>query len=430
MGGARRLACGAGTVFRHRPTDAGGGDLSIAGAQRGHDARRCRRTRGARRPSPHRDRGVPRPRRCRHGRPLLRWRRTGTRRLHPLRPVHARLPAQRQELPAEELPIPRRGPRRPDTRRTHRHRHPPAGDSPDGSAGYLVTSVKTGRRLRRQTRTQLAGGVVLAGGALGTTRLLHTMRDSGAMPRLSARIGDHVRTNSEAIVAATARRRDADLTADIAITRSVHPDEHTHFTNNTYGAGGDLLGVIFGPLTGGRHRAWQFLWGTPRQSAPLAEPAAAARVVAKDGHLHRHAERRLVAAAASGALGQPTGHRAGGRTGSEQLPTHRQCGGRGGRARHRRLPAVLDVGVPARRTDDRAHPGRGRDRLDGTRGRRGPLPPRVRVSQPADHRRVHDARQRGCEPLLTITAMAEEALSHVPNAPPTRHTTQPSGATA
>ncbi|MGK2882787.1 MAG: FAD-dependent oxidoreductase [Mycobacterium sp.] len=147
----------------------------------------------------------------------------------------------------------------------------PAGRA-DGSDGYVVTSVRTGRWFRKDRRRDHAAGVVLAGGALGTTRLLHTMRDSGSLPRLSARVGDAVRTNSEAIVAATAFDGDTDLRADIAITSSVHPDEQTHFTNNTYGPGGDLIGLIFGPLTGGRGRPVKFLWELVRHPRRWLNP--------------------------------------------------------------------------------------------------------------------------------------------------------------
>jgi cholesterol oxidase len=108
----------------------------------------------------------------------------------------------------------------------------------DGSDGYAVTSVRSGRWLRRDRRTIRTRGVVMAGGALGTTKLLRSLKDSGALPRLSDRVGQLVRTNSEAIVAASDRSRAGDWTTDIAITASVHPDEQTHFTNNTYGAAG------------------------------------------------------------------------------------------------------------------------------------------------------------------------------------------------
>ena len=129
----------------------------------------------------------------------------------------------------------------------------------DGSDGYAVTTVRTGRWFRRDERTVHTQGVIVAAGPLGTTRLLRSLKDSGALPRLSDRIGDLVRTNSEAIVAATARGRDLDWSTDIAITSSVHPDEHTHFTNNTYGAGGDRMGLLFGPMTGGTGRRQQLL---------------------------------------------------------------------------------------------------------------------------------------------------------------------------
>jgi cholesterol oxidase len=129
----------------------------------------------------------------------------------------------------------------------------------DGRDGYTVTTVRTGRWIRRDRRTIHTDGVVVAAGALGTTRLLRSLKDSGALPRLSDRVGELVRTNSEAVVAATSRTSGADWTTGISITRSVHPDTHTHFTNNTYGAGGNLMGLIYGPLTSGTSRRRQLV---------------------------------------------------------------------------------------------------------------------------------------------------------------------------
>ena len=128
----------------------------------------------------------------------------------------------------------------------------------DGSDGYDVTTVRSGSRLRRDRRTIRTRGVVMAGGALGTTTLLRSLKDGGALPRLSDRVGHLVRTNSEAIVAVTDRSSTADWTTDIAITASVHPDAQTHFTNNTYGTAGDMMGLLCGPLTGGHGRRGQF----------------------------------------------------------------------------------------------------------------------------------------------------------------------------
>ena len=43
---------------------------------------------------------------------------------------------------------------------------------------------------------------MLSAGALGTQRLLHAMKDTGVLPRLSARLGALTRTNSEALLGA------------------------------------------------------------------------------------------------------------------------------------------------------------------------------------------------------------------------------------
>ena len=144
--------------------------------------------------------------------------------------------------------------------------------APDGSDGYEVTTVRSGRWLRRDPHTLRTRGVVVAGGALGTNVLLRKLKDGGSLPRLSDRLGELVRTNNESIVAATASDVRAGWCADIAITASVHPDEHTHFTNNTYGAGGNLFALMFGPLTAGRGRRVQLVRGLVRRPGVWLSP--------------------------------------------------------------------------------------------------------------------------------------------------------------
>ena len=135
----------------------------------------------------------------------------------------------------------------------------------DGSDGYAVTSERSGWWWRGDRQVCTTRGVVVAGGALGTAELLRACRDRGSLPALSNRLGDLVRTNSEAITAVTAPRGTTDLTSDLAITTSLHPDADTHVTNNTYGVAGDALALSYGPLTGGRHRIRQFLFAHVRR---------------------------------------------------------------------------------------------------------------------------------------------------------------------
>ncbi len=120
----------------------------------------------------------------------------------------------------------------------------------DGSGGYAVTTVHPGAWLRRRARTLTAGGVVVAAGALGTNQLLANCRHSGALPRLSARIGELVRTNSESIQAVTAPDDGRDFARSVAITSSIYPDPDTHIEVVTYGRAGDAMSRLFTTMTG------------------------------------------------------------------------------------------------------------------------------------------------------------------------------------
>ena len=146
----------------------------------------------------------------------------------------------------------------------------------DGSQGYAVTSVRPGAWLRRRRRTITAGGVVLAAGALGTNQLLASCRHSGALPRLSERLGHVVRTNSESVQAVTAPDDSRDFARSVAITSSIYPDPDTHIEVVTYGTGGDAMSRLFTVLTGeGTRRTRPLRWLT----AMLRHPLRAARLL-------------------------------------------------------------------------------------------------------------------------------------------------------
>ena len=121
--------------------------------------------------------------------------------------------------------------------------------APDGSDGYEVTSVRTGAWVRRKERPIRARGVVLAGGALGTNLLLRRCKERGSLPRVSDRLGHRVRTNSEALLAVTAKPGQFDFADTVAISSSIYPDEDTHVENVTYGRAGDAMALLFTLLT-------------------------------------------------------------------------------------------------------------------------------------------------------------------------------------
>lgn len=118
------------------------------------------------------------------------------------------------------------------------------GIEEDGQGGWLVHARRSTRRLFRGRRTFRARGVVLAAGALGTVNLLLKCRDEGKLPRLSPALGGHVRTNSEVICGATARTDKVDYSRGIAIASSFHPDPDTCVEVVRYPDGSDVMGFL------------------------------------------------------------------------------------------------------------------------------------------------------------------------------------------
>lgn len=117
--------------------------------------------------------------------------------------------------------------------------------------GYELVTRRTGAKLRRKDRSIFAGQVVFAAGTYGTQKLLLAMKETGELPELSDQLGSVVRTNSEAVLAATARDREVDYTQGIAITSSFHPDDHTHIEPVRYGKGSNAIGLLQTVLSDG-----------------------------------------------------------------------------------------------------------------------------------------------------------------------------------
>jgi cholesterol oxidase len=113
--------------------------------------------------------------------------------------------------------------------------------APGRGGRYVVSGHRTGNRLRRFRLT--ADQVVFAGNALNTQKLLHTLKRR-SLPRLSDRLGELSRTNSEQVLSARATDKAADYTPGLAITSSFHPDDRTHVEPVRYGRGSSALSAL------------------------------------------------------------------------------------------------------------------------------------------------------------------------------------------
>ncbi|WP_336087409.1 GMC family oxidoreductase [Nocardia sp. SSK8] len=130
---------------------------------------------------------------------------------------------------------------------------------PRPTGGYTVTAVRTGRSLRRNRRHFTAEQVIFSAAALGTQRLLHRLRDRGSLPNLSPRLGYLSRTNSEELLAVRSRDASTDFTRGVAITSSIHPDPHTHIEPVRYGKGSNAMSAATTVMVSGdgpRRRGW------------------------------------------------------------------------------------------------------------------------------------------------------------------------------
>lgn len=122
---------------------------------------------------------------------------------------------------------------------------------PDGARYEVIYRRSTGLpfdRCRYKVRTR---SVVLAAHTLGTIRLLFSCRDvTHSLPKLSHCLGTNVRTNSEALVGSTSWDRSVDYSTGLAITSIFSADEVTQVEPVRYPHGSSFMRLLAIPMIG------------------------------------------------------------------------------------------------------------------------------------------------------------------------------------
>ncbi len=117
---------------------------------------------------------------------------------------------------------------------------------PDGT--YILKVKDTSGRFRKAPDVK-AGKVVVAAGVLGTLKLLFRCRDiSKTLPGLSDQLGVVVRTNSESIVGVLPSDENLDLSHGTTISSDFYPDKYTHITQNRFPEGYNFMKYFSVPL--------------------------------------------------------------------------------------------------------------------------------------------------------------------------------------
>ncbi|MEA3341434.1 MAG: GMC oxidoreductase [Chloroflexota bacterium] len=125
----------------------------------------------------------------------------------------------------------------------------PLPEGQPDSARYEVVYRNLTAWLFKPRRTVRARNVVVSGSTVGTLKLLFHCRDvSRSLPKLSPRLGDCVRTNSEALMGVMARGKQEDYSEGIAITSIIQPDEVTVIEPVRWSEGSSLAKLLSAPL--------------------------------------------------------------------------------------------------------------------------------------------------------------------------------------
>jgi cholesterol oxidase len=125
---------------------------------------------------------------------------------------------------------------------------PLGGDQADGARFALTLQSSTAFMIRPRRRVR-ARNVIVSAGVMGTLKLLLNCRDRyRTLPDLSNRLGERVRTNSEALLGSVHRSRETDFSKGIAITSIFNADAVTRIEPVRYPDGSDLMRLMAAPL--------------------------------------------------------------------------------------------------------------------------------------------------------------------------------------
>jgi cholesterol oxidase len=137
-----------------------------------------------------------------------------------------------------------------------------------GATGYEVTTEPT-FGWSRPRKHWTARSVIVAASSLGTQALLFKLKDKGSLPNVSDELGKRVRTNAESILGVRYPGSQQDMSKGVAIGSGIYIDEHTHIEAVRYPAGSNLMSGLLTILTRGK----------PGITRPLAWLAAVGKLL-------------------------------------------------------------------------------------------------------------------------------------------------------
>jgi cholesterol oxidase len=128
----------------------------------------------------------------------------------------------------------------------------------EASSGRYRVLYRDSAKMFGRARSVQTENIIVSAGVLGTLKLLFHCRDvSGTLPYISQRLGDNVRTNSEALLGVVDSDRSSNHTQGVAISSVFEPIDGTHVEPYRFPERSAFLYRLLGaPLTEAGESGW------------------------------------------------------------------------------------------------------------------------------------------------------------------------------
>ncbi len=116
---------------------------------------------------------------------------------------------------------------------------------------YKISTIVSTSLTSKKAETYHAKGVIISAGVIGSLKLLLTCRNKGSLPKLSEKFGESVRTNSESLTGTITKDKTKNWSKGIAITSGFYPTDDTHIEVVRYSENSDVMIALSTPMIDG-----------------------------------------------------------------------------------------------------------------------------------------------------------------------------------
>jgi cholesterol oxidase len=116
--------------------------------------------------------------------------------------------------------------------------------------GYEVKARSSTKYFKKHLHLETKN-VIFSGGVLGTIKLLLKLKKS-SLPKLSDRLGEDIRSNNESLISVYSHDKNRDFSKGIAIGSFLHVDEHSHLEIVRYAKGSNFWRFSHVPMVQGK----------------------------------------------------------------------------------------------------------------------------------------------------------------------------------